>query len=54
MAPLISALYDGSTEADIATEVTFEDGRKGTLYGARQNSRHGDDAGGAVRRELAA
>jgi long-chain acyl-CoA synthetase len=29
--PLISALYDGSTEADIATEVTFEDGRKGTL-----------------------
>jgi long-chain acyl-CoA synthetase len=30
-APLIKALYDGSTEADIATEVTFEDGRKGTL-----------------------
>jgi long-chain acyl-CoA synthetase len=29
--PLIHALYDGSTEADIATEVTFEDGRKGTL-----------------------
>jgi long-chain acyl-CoA synthetase len=30
-APLITALYDGSTEADIATEVTFEDGRKGVL-----------------------
>ncbi len=30
-APLITALYDGSTEADIATEVTFEDGRKGVI-----------------------
>jgi long-chain acyl-CoA synthetase len=30
-APLIDALYDGSREADISTEVTFEDGRKGTL-----------------------
>jgi long-chain acyl-CoA synthetase len=30
-APLIAALYSGATEADIATEVTFEDGRKGTL-----------------------
>jgi long-chain acyl-CoA synthetase len=30
-APLIEALYDGSTEADIATQVTFEDGRKGVL-----------------------
>jgi long-chain acyl-CoA synthetase len=30
-APLIRALYDGSTEADISTEVTFEDGRKGVL-----------------------
>jgi len=29
--PLITALYDGSKEADIATEVTFEDGRKGTI-----------------------
>jgi long-chain acyl-CoA synthetase len=28
---LVRALYDGSKEADIATEVTFEDGRKGTL-----------------------
>jgi long-chain acyl-CoA synthetase len=30
-APLIKALYDGASEADIATEVTFEDGRKGTI-----------------------
>ena len=27
----IAALYDGSREADVATEVTFEDGRKGLL-----------------------
>jgi long-chain acyl-CoA synthetase len=30
-APLVTALYDGSSEADISTEVTFEDGRKGRL-----------------------
>ena len=30
-APLVAALYDGSTEADISTEVTFEDGRKGVI-----------------------
>ena len=30
-APLIEALYDGSREADISTEVTFEDGRKGMI-----------------------
>jgi long-chain acyl-CoA synthetase len=30
-ATLIKALYDGSIEADISTEVTFEDGRKGTI-----------------------
>jgi long-chain acyl-CoA synthetase len=30
-APLVAALYDGSKEADISTEVTFEDGRKGNL-----------------------
>ena len=29
--PLVTALYDGSTEADIRTEVTFEDGRKGVI-----------------------
>jgi len=32
-APLVQALYDGSREADIATPVTFEDGRKGTIEG---------------------
>ncbi len=30
-APLVAALYDGSAEADISTEVTFEDGHKGTI-----------------------
>ncbi|MFL6798601.1 MAG: AMP-binding protein [Xanthobacteraceae bacterium] len=30
-APLISALYSGADEADISTQVTFEDGRKGVL-----------------------
>jgi long-chain acyl-CoA synthetase len=30
-APLIKALYDGSSEAGISTEVTFEDGRKGMI-----------------------
>jgi long-chain acyl-CoA synthetase len=30
-APLVKALYDGSSEADITTEVTFEDGRKGAI-----------------------
>jgi long-chain acyl-CoA synthetase len=30
-APLVKALYEGAREADIATEVTFEDGRRGTL-----------------------
>ena len=29
--PLVEALYDGSKEADIATQVTFEDGREGTI-----------------------
>ena len=29
--PLIDALYSGRDRAEIATEVTFEDGRKGTL-----------------------
>ena len=32
-APLVAALYDGSTRASIDTEVTFEDGRKGQLRG---------------------
>jgi long-chain acyl-CoA synthetase len=30
-APLANALYNGANEADIATEVTFEDGRKGVI-----------------------
>jgi long-chain acyl-CoA synthetase len=30
-APLVAGLYDGSSDVDIATEVTFEDGRKGTI-----------------------
>jgi long-chain acyl-CoA synthetase len=30
-APLVTALYGGASEVDIATEVTFEDGRKGTI-----------------------
>jgi long-chain acyl-CoA synthetase len=30
-AALVTALYDGSREVDVATEVTFEDGRKGVL-----------------------
>jgi len=33
-APLVTALYDGSNEADISTEVTFEGGRKG-VFAAR-------------------
>ena len=32
-APLIAALYDGSTQVHAATEVTFEDGRKGVVEG---------------------
>jgi long-chain acyl-CoA synthetase len=30
-APLIEALYDGSTEKHVETEVVFEDGRKGKI-----------------------
>jgi long-chain acyl-CoA synthetase len=30
-APLVAALYNGAKEADISTEVTFEDGRKGVI-----------------------
>ena len=30
-ASLIAALYDGSQEAAISTEMTFEDGRKGAI-----------------------
>ena len=41
-APLVTALYDGSDEADIRTEVTFEDGRKGRHRGAGEDPRHAD------------
>jgi long-chain acyl-CoA synthetase len=37
-AALVTALYDGSHEADISTEVTFEDGRK-AVVAARVNIR---------------
>ncbi len=30
-APLVNALYNGSSEQDITTEMTFEDGRKGAI-----------------------
>lgn len=30
-APLVNALYNGAQEADVSTEVTFEDGRKGVI-----------------------
>jgi len=32
-APLIQALYDGSKQCHVATEMTFEDGRKATVEG---------------------
>ena len=32
-APLIAALYDGSDELHVRTEMTFEDGRRGTVEG---------------------
>ena len=32
-APLIKALYDGSASCHVATEMTFEDGRKGLVEG---------------------
>ena len=35
-APLLTALYDGSKEASISVEVTFEDGRKGKIEGHMQ------------------
>ena len=31
--PLVSALYDGSTRCRLVTEVTYEDGRKGSIEG---------------------
>jgi long-chain acyl-CoA synthetase len=34
--PLVDALYDGSKSAHIKVDVTFEDGRKGTIEGTMQ------------------
>ena len=31
--PLVTALYNGSQSAQISTDVTFEDGRKGVIEG---------------------
>ena len=50
--PLIKALYDGSTRASMSAEVTFEDGRKGTLQGEVRivdMKPHAAAAGGPVR-----
>jgi long-chain acyl-CoA synthetase len=52
-APLVAALYDGAGEADITTEVTFEDGRKGMLA-ARVQIRDADVVPAAVARTLEA
>jgi long-chain acyl-CoA synthetase len=52
-APLITAFYDGSEEADIATEVTFEDGRKGVIR-ARVKIRDMQPAAAAAPLEKAA
>ena len=49
-APLVNALYDGSQEADISTEVTFEDGRKGTLSARVKVRDAGDRPPGRHRR----
>jgi long-chain acyl-CoA synthetase len=46
-APFVRALYDGASEAAIATEVTFEDGRKGVIN-ARVAIRDVPVAGGPV------
>ncbi len=32
-APLVEALYDGSTQKHVVTEISFEDGRKGVITG---------------------
>ncbi|HLH89175.1 MAG TPA: AMP-binding protein [Xanthobacteraceae bacterium] len=51
-APLIKALYDGSSEADVATEVVFEDGRKGVLA-ARVKIRDMTPAGSSALEKVA-
>ena len=47
MQPLIAALYDGTRDTDISTEVTFEDGRKG-LISARVHIRDMERLPGAI------
>ncbi len=44
-APLFTALYDGSTSVFVETEVTYEDGRKGTISATLEirDVREGDD-----------
>ena len=51
---LIAALYDGTRDADISTEVTFEDGRKGVHFRAGSYPRHGRVPGAAGPLEKAA
>jgi long-chain acyl-CoA synthetase len=46
-APLLTALYDGTDDVDINTEVTFEDGRKGSISARlkiRDMQQHQSDA----------
>ena len=50
-APLITAFYDGTSELDISTEVTFEDGRKGAVGG---NVKISDAVVNPARQEAAA
>ena len=54
-APLVNALYDGSKSCRIRTEVTFEDGRKGTIEGNVQivDLQPHPIAASAVRKEAA-
>ena len=51
---LVKALYDGSKEADISTEVTFEDGRKGAIAARVDDPRHEDRCRCAAAMEKAA
>lgn len=50
--PLIDALYGGASEQDIATEVTFEDGRKGVIR-ARVKIRDVETYGPLLQKEAA-
>jgi long-chain acyl-CoA synthetase len=52
-APLIEALYDGSTTVNAETEVSYEDGRKGVIR-ATLEIRDAAVTGAAPKREIAA